>query len=51
MDNKREVERKKLHSAIWKIAEDLRGGMEGSDFKNYVLGIMFYRYISENIIS
>lgn len=49
--NQKEIERKKLHSAIWSIAEDLRGPVEGWEFKNYVLGIMFYRYISENITS
>ncbi|MCL2847844.1 MAG: type I restriction-modification system subunit M [Firmicutes bacterium] len=44
-------ERTELHRAIWSIADDLRGSVDGWDFKNYVLGIMFYRYISENIQS
>ena len=48
-DNKRELEREELHKQIWKIADDLRGSVDGWDFKQYVLGIMFYRYISENI--
>mgnify|MGYP003452350192 CR=1 FL=1 len=42
-------ERDELHRAIWSIADDLRGSVDGWDFKNYVLGIMFYRYISENL--
>lgn len=49
MDNVKEQERAQLHSTIWKIAEDLRGSVDGWDFKSYVLGILFYRYISENI--
>ncbi len=42
-------EREELHKAIWAIADDLRGSVDGWDFKQYILGIMFYRYISENI--
>ena len=42
-------EREELHKAIWLIADDLRGSVDGWDFKQYILGIMFYRYISENI--
>ncbi len=45
----KEQEREELHKAIWNIANDLRGSVDGWDFKQYVLGIMFYRYISENI--
>jgi type I restriction enzyme M protein len=48
-DIKREQEREELHKAIWNMANDLRGSVDGWDFKQYVLGIMFYRYISENI--
>lgn len=48
---KREGERAELFSTIWKVANDLRGSIDGWDFKNYVLGMMFYRYISENISS
>ena len=47
-DNRKEQERAELHRAIWAIADDLRGAVDGWDFKNYVLGAMFYRYISEN---
>ena len=48
-DNKKEQERAELHRTIWNIANDLRGSVDGWDFKHYVLGILFYRYISENI--
>lgn len=47
--NKKEQERDELHRAIWSIADDLRGSVDGWDFKSYILGIMFYRYISENL--
>ena len=50
-DNKKEREREELHRAIWAIADELRGAVDGWDFKNYVLGTMFYRYISENLCS
>ena len=49
MDNKKEQERTELHRTIWSIANDLRGSVDGWDFKQYVLGMLFYRYISENI--
>lgn len=49
INNKKEQEREELHRAIWAIADELRGAVDGWDFKNYVLGTMFYRYISENI--
>ena len=49
MDNKKEQERAELHRTIWSIANDLRGSVDGWDFKHYVLGMLFYRYISENI--
>ena len=49
IDNKKEQERDELHRAIWAIADELRGAVDGWDFKNYVLGTMFYRYISENL--
>ncbi len=48
-DMTKEAEREELHKAIWAIANDLRGAVDGWDFKNYVLGTMFYRYISENL--
>ena len=51
IDTKKEQEREELHRAIWAIADELRGAVDGWDFKNYVLGTMFYRYISENLCS
>ena len=48
-DNRKEQERAELHRAIWNIANDLRGSVDGWDFKQYVLGMLFYRYISKNI--
>lgn len=47
-DIKKEQERAELHRTIWSIADDLRGSVDGWDFKHYVLGMLFYRYISEN---
>lgn len=45
----REQERSQLHATIWRIANDLRGSVDGWDFKQYVLGFLFYRFISENL--
>lgn len=45
----REQERDELHRTIWQIANDLRGSVDGWDFKTYVLGMLFYRFISENL--
>ncbi|MEW1952793.1 type I restriction-modification system subunit M [Terrabacter sp. NPDC080008] len=45
----REGQRAELHKTIWRIANDLRGSVDGWDFKSYVLGILFYRFISENL--
>lgn len=42
----KDQERNELHRAIWAIADELRGRVDGWDFKSYVLGMMFYRYIS-----
>lgn len=51
MANNNDRERAELHKTIWKVANDLRGTIDGWDFKNYVLGILFYRFISENLTS
>lgn len=45
----KEQERDELHRTIWQIANDLRGSVDGWDFKAYVLGMLFYRFISENL--
>lgn len=47
--NNKEAERAELHKTIWRIANDLRGSVDGWDFKSYVLGMLFYRFISENL--
>lgn len=44
-----EAQRAELHKTIWRIANDLRGAVDGWDFKSYVLGMLFYRFISENL--
>lgn len=49
MSNVKEIERAELHKTIWRIANDLRGSVDGWDFKSYVLGMLFYRFISENL--
>lgn len=41
-------QRAELHRQIWQIANDVRGSVDGWDFKQYVLGALFYRFISEN---
>lgn len=51
MSNNKEIERAELHRTIWRIANDLRGSVDGWDFKSYVLGMLFYRFISENLTS
>ena len=51
LNTTKEQERAELHRAIWQIANDLRGSVDGWDFKQYVLGILFYRFISENLTS
>ncbi|TAM66473.1 MAG: type I restriction-modification system subunit M [Microbacteriaceae bacterium] len=45
----KEAQRAELHKTIWRIANDLRGSVDGWDFKSYVLGILFYRFISQNL--
>ena len=44
-------QRAELQAQIWKIANDVRGSIDGWDFKQYVLGTLFYRFISENFAS
>lgn len=49
VDTAKETQRAELHRTIWRIANDLRGSVDGWDFKSYVLGMLFYRFISENL--
>lgn len=48
-DTEREQQRAELYRGIWNIANDLRGSVDGWDFKQYVLCTLFYRYISDNL--
>lgn len=51
MSMTKESQRAELHKTIWQVANDLRGSVDGWDFKSYVLGMLFYRFISENLTS
>ena len=42
-------QRNELQAVIWRIANDVRGAVDGWDFKQFVLGTLFYRFISENL--
>ena len=48
-DNKREQERTELYRTIWALANELRGSVDGWDFKQYVLGMLFYRYVGYEV--
>ena len=39
-----------LHTQLWSMANDLRGNMDASEFKNYILGLIFYRYLSDKLL-
>lgn len=45
--NKLQQQAADLSSQLWAIANDLRGGMDANEFRNYILGTIFYRYLSE----
>lgn len=49
IDTTKEQQRSALHRAIWGIADDVRGAVDGWDFKMYILGFLFYRFISEDL--
>lgn len=49
INEKQQEQQKELHSKLWAIANDLRGNMEANEFKNYILGLIFYRYLSEKV--
>ena len=44
---KQSFHQKSLHARLWEMANDLRGNMEPNEFKNYILGMIFYRYLSD----
>ncbi len=48
-NEKHQEQQSSLHTKLWAIANDLRGNMEANEFKNYILGLIFYRYLSEKV--
>ena len=48
---KQNKQQSELHSKLWSMANDLRGTMDASEFKNYILGLIFYRFLSERLVS
>ena len=46
---KQSKQQAELHSKLWSMANDLRGSMDASEFKNYILGLIFYRFLSEKL--
>lgn len=49
INEKQQEQQRELQTRLWAIANDLRGNMEASEFKNYILGLIFYRYLSEKV--
>jgi len=49
VSEKQQEQQASLHTRLWAIANDLRGNMEANEFKNYILGLIFYRYLSEKV--
>lgn len=49
ISEKQQEQQANLHTKLWAIANDLRGNMEANEFKNYILGLIFYRYLSEKV--
>lgn len=43
------MQQAELHATLWNMANDLRGSMEAYEFKSYILGLIFYRYLSEKV--
>lgn len=50
-EEKQQTQQAELQRSLWSIANSLRGNMDANDFKNYILGLIFYRYLSENLVS
>ncbi|WP_300281964.1 type I restriction-modification system subunit M N-terminal domain-containing protein [Peptacetobacter sp.] len=48
-NEKQQEQQRELQTKLWAIANDLRGNMEAGEFKNYILGLIFYRYLSEKV--
>ena len=49
-EEKQQLQQAELQKQLWSIANTLRGNMDANDFKNYILGLIFYRYLSENLV-
>lgn len=47
---KQQSQQAELQRQLWSMANDLRGNMDANEFKNYILGLIFYRYLSENLV-
>jgi type I restriction enzyme M protein len=45
-----EEHKKKLEQKLWEIADTLRGKMSPDEFRNYILGFIFYKYLSEKLL-
>lgn len=50
-EEKQQAQQAELQKQLWSIANTLRGNMDANDFKNYILGLIFYRYLSENLVN
>lgn len=50
-EEKQQSQQSELQKQLWSIANSLRGNMDANDFKNYILGLIFYRYLSENLVN
>lgn len=50
-EEKQQFQQAELQKQLWSIANTLRGNMDANDFKNYILGLIFYRYLSENLVN
>lgn len=50
-EEKQQTQQAELQKSLWSIANTLRGNMDANDFKNYILGLIFYRYLSENLVN
>ena len=50
-EEKQQSQQAELQKQLWSIANTLRGNMDANDFKNYILGLIFYRYLSENLVN
>lgn len=49
MNSKIKEHQQELHTKLWAISNDLRGNMDASEFKSYILGLIFFRYLSEKV--